>query len=98
MNHPAPPALKKVASIIGCFDPQKMKAAKVMNPQLASLRSFRFDLPDGAAKDGINRVKITDVDGTYRVQFLKVDEVDLVGGVTPENLTKVIRQFTGVEL
>jgi hypothetical protein len=98
MNPSANHAAQKIAAIAGCFSPQKMRAAKVSNMQVASLRSIRFDLPDGAAKDGINRVKVTNVDGTFRVQFLKVEEVDLIGGVAPDELTHVIRQFTGVEL
>ena len=99
MNKPIPAALKKVGDIVKHLDGQKMAAAKASNPQICSARSVRFDLPDRAAKDGINRIKITNMgDGTFRVQFLKVEEIDLVGGVPPERLSEVIKQFTGVEV
>lgn len=78
----------------------KALAAKhgATNVQLASGRSLRFDLPDGKAKGGINRVKITAREnGTVDIRLLQVVEVDLIGGVEPANVAKTLAAFLGLE-
>lgn len=93
-----PNALKKIGGILSQLPVEKLQAAGATNPKAASTRTFRFDLPDGKASHGINRVKVTDIDGTYRIQFLKIEEVDVVGGVEPARLSEVIAKFTGIDL
>ena len=92
-------AFKNVATIFGSLNPVKLAKAKATNVQLSSARTVRFDLPSGTATDGINRIKITGMgDGTLRIQLLRIEEVDVVGGVPPEKLGQVLSTFTGIDL
>lgn len=92
-------AFKNVATIFGSLNPAKLAKVKATNVQIPSARSVRFDLPNGIATDGINRIKITDMgDGTLRIQLLRIEEIDVVGGVPPEKLGQVLSTFTGIDL
>lgn len=89
---------KQIVTILASIDPHKMVTAKASNIQITD-RSMRFDIPDGSGKDGINRVKVTNMgDGALRVQLLRVEEVDLVGGVPPEKLAQVLLDFVGLDV
>ena len=99
MPIPSTEDMKGAIHILEHLDPKTLIEAKVTNVQLCSTRTIRFDLPEGAATDGINRVKVTNMgDGTFRVQLLKIEEVDLIGGVAPKRLSEVIGNFTGVKV
>lgn len=90
---------KSVARMLSGLSIDKLKAAQAANMQLSSARTVRFDLPSGTATDGINRIKITDMgDGTLRIQLLRIEEIDVVGGVPPEKLGQVLSTFTGIDL
>jgi hypothetical protein len=75
----------------------KCKALGVSNLHMASIRSFRFDLPSD--KPGtIRRVKLTAAeDGTLLVQLHEVVEMELVPGVLPEAIVGAIKNLTGVD-
>lgn len=76
-----------------------LKKMGATNVRICSARSVRFDLPEGKAKDGINRVKLTGhEDGTVRIQLLQVSEVDLIDPVLPQNFAGVLAAFTGINL
>lgn len=89
-----------VAKALNTGPARKMlKKMGVTNAQICSARSVRFDLPEGKAKDGINRVKLTGhEDGTLRIQLLQVSEVDLIDPVLPENFAGALAAFTGIGL
>lgn len=72
------------------------------NVQMAGGRSLRFDLPAGTKTglgDAVNRVKLTArEDGTVDVRLIEVREVELVGGVSPDNVAQTLAAFLGMEV
>lgn len=89
--------IKQAIEVAEHLNPQALLAAGATNLRLSSTRTVRIDLPDGKAKDGINRIKITNMgDGKYRMQLLRIEEVDVVGGILPEKLNDVLAAFTGI--
>lgn len=86
-------------AIILNLSPYDLEAIGATNACITSPRSVRFDLPNGKANGGINRVKMTArEDGSVDVSFLQITEVDLLGGVQPENLMQAIQNFTGLKV
>lgn len=79
------------------INPTKAKALGVDNMQMASIRSFRFDLPSD--KPGtVRRVKLTAAeDGTVLVQLHEVVEVEMIPGVLPDSVPTAIKNITGVD-
>lgn len=96
MKKPDQNIVNVLSTILLNLDRKALIAMKASNVQVSSSRSLRLDIPDGIAKDGINRIKVTNVDGTLRVQLLRIEEIDLIGGVLPESLRTVLTNFTGV--
>jgi hypothetical protein len=72
-----------------------LKSIGATNLQPSSERSLRFDIP--TSKHGINRVKVTETNGTATITFLQITEIDAVVGVLPENIESVINAFTKLE-
>ena len=69
-----------------------LKSIGATNIQPSSSRSLRFDIAPG--RGGINRVKVTETNGTATISFLQITEVELVSGVCPADIEKVIAAFT----
>jgi hypothetical protein len=88
--------LNEVLASIGA--PSAFEFMGASNVQIVSPRSIRFDLPDGKAKDNINRVKITArEDGTIDIRLFEMRELDLIGGIAPANVASTIEAFTGLK-
>jgi hypothetical protein len=87
-----PPAI----SILKSMNPIFLASIGAKNIQVSSTRSIRFDLPANKANDGINRVKITNINGKAQIQFLKIEEIDLLGGVELDSINQAIKNFTGI--
>lgn len=85
-----------VFTILKSLSPLHLAALGAKNIQVSSPRSIRFDLPDGKAKDGINRIKLTAINDKVNIQFLQVTEIDLLGGVELGGIIKAIENFTGI--
>lgn len=81
--------------------PAALESIGATNIQMASPRTFRFDLPAGTVgkeHHNINRVKITArEDDTLDIRFIEMVEHDLVGGVPVDNTRATIEAFTGLK-
>lgn len=88
-----------INSALKAIDPKKLLAAGATNIQMASPRTFRFDLPEGKGKDGINRIKVTAREnGTLDVRLIEMIERDLIGGVAPDALPALIANAVGIDV
>lgn len=93
---PSIDTINKALEALG-LSPKKVAALGITNPQMASIRSFRFDLPSD--KPGtVRRVKLTAAeDGKLVVQLHEVVEIDLIASVEPTSVPTAIKNLTGVD-
>lgn len=87
MKHP-------VVTAITALHPDFMKGIGATNAQIVSPRSLRFDT-QAPGKDGVNRIKVTAEQGKLRVTFYRIEEVEMLYDLPPENLQTAIQAVYG---
>jgi len=90
MNHPVVPDLAKVMQVM---TPDLVESMEGTNPQAVSERTARFDVPE--KMDGINRIKITAVGEKFMLRFYRVEEIDILYEIPPENVSSTIKRRMG---